>query len=60
MTTKVSSTETVSFPQHDWGIHKGEERELPADKDAQEAILAHPAIVEVGKQKVAEKTESKK
>lgn len=60
MSIKVSSTATISFPQYDWGIHKGEERELPADKDAQAAILAHPAIVEMGKQKTAEKAESKK
>lgn len=49
--TKVTSKNTISFPQFAWGIHAGDERELPSDKEAQEAILAHPDIEEVGKSK---------
>ncbi len=44
---KVVSRKTVHFPKFDWGIGKGEERELPTSKAAQEAILKHPAINEV-------------
>jgi len=43
---KVVSRKTVHFPEFNWGIGKGEERELPESKKAQEAILAHPAISE--------------
>lgn len=45
--TKVISTKDVHFPKWDWGINEGEVRELPADKEAQKAILAHPAISEL-------------
>lgn len=45
--TKVTSTKTIDFPDFNWGITAGEERELPVGKEAQEAILAHPCIVEV-------------
>lgn len=48
---KVTSNKTISFPQFVWGIHAGEERELPSDKEAQKAILAHADIEEVGKLK---------
>jgi len=44
---KVSSRKSVHFPQYNWGIRKGEERELPDDKAAQKNILAHSAISEV-------------
>lgn len=44
---KVTSTETVHFPKLSWGINAGETRELPADKDAQERILAEPGITPV-------------
>lgn len=43
---KVISTETIHFPSLDWGITAGEVKELPADPEAQKAILAHPAISE--------------
>ena len=45
---KVTSKKTISFSKINWGIHAGEERELPKEKKAQEIILAHPAITEVG------------
>ena len=48
---QVTSTKSVSFPSLDWGITAGEARDLPADKDAQKAILAHPSIKPV-KEKV--------
>ena len=51
---KVISTKSVSFPKLDWGITKGDIRELPADKDAQKVILAHPAISEVKETKSKE------
>ncbi len=50
----VTSKKTISFPQYSWGINENEERELPENKDAQKAILAHPLIEEVGKSKSRE------
>ena len=41
---KVTSKKSIDFPSLGWGITAGETKELPEDKDAQEAILAHPAI----------------
>lgn len=56
---KVTSTKTIDFPKFRWGITAGEERELPEAKEAQEAILAHPAISEVGgKSKSQERRET--
>lgn len=43
---KVISTETIHFPSLNWGIVAGETKELPADPEAQKAILANPAISE--------------
>lgn len=57
---KVTSTKTVDFPQFRWGIDAGAERELPEDKEAQEAILAHPAISSVTGKKNEPATEEKK
>lgn len=57
---KVKSTETLSFPQYDWGIHAGEELELPEGKEAQEAILAHPSIIAAGSKQAEKTAESKK
>ena len=54
---KVTSKKTISFSKLNWGINKGEERELPEDKEAQEIILAHKAISEVGKSKSQERRE---
>ena len=48
---KVTSTETLSFPQFNWGIHAGETRELPADKEAEKAILGHASISEAKESK---------
>lgn len=45
---KVTSTKTVSFSKIGWGIHAGETRDLPEEKEKQEVILAHPAISQVG------------
>ena len=57
--TKVTSHRTINFPKLDWSIEKGEEKELPEGKEAQEAILAHWAISEVGgKSKSQEKREA--
>ncbi len=56
--TKVTSLRTVEFPDLDWNIEKGEEKELPEGKEAQEAILAHWAISETdGKSKSQERRE---
>lgn len=52
---KVTSTETLHFPSLNWGITAGEERELPADKEAAAAILAHTSISEVGKKSKTQK-----
>lgn len=43
---KVISNRSVSFPSLGWGINAGEVKELPQDKEAQEAILARPFIQE--------------
>lgn len=62
---KVKSTKTIYFQKLNWGINAGAERELPEDKTAQEVILKHPAISEVGSSKsstslgTGEKDESK-
>ena len=48
---KVFSKKSVSFPKLSWGINAGKTRELPKDKKAREAILAHPAISECDKGK---------
>lgn len=45
---KVTSNKSVSFPKLNWGISKGEERELPEDKEAQARILSEDGIQEVG------------
>ena len=44
---KVTSTKNISFPKLNWGINKGEVRELPEEKDVAEIILANPVISEV-------------
>lgn len=41
---KVTSTQTVDFPSLGWGIHQGEERDLPDDADARATILSNPYI----------------
>lgn len=41
---KVTANRTVEFPKLGWTIGAGETRELPVDKDAQRAILAHRSI----------------
>lgn len=46
--SKVTSKRNLNFPKLNWGIEKGEEKELPQGKEAQEAVLAHWAISEVG------------
>lgn len=46
--SKVTSIRTLTFPKLKWSIEKGEEKELPEGKEAQEAVLAHFAISEVG------------
>jgi hypothetical protein len=48
---KITSTKSISFPKFDWGITAGDVRELPADKEAQKIILAHPAIADARKEK---------
>ncbi len=46
---KVKSTKNLSFPKLNWGINKGQERELPKDEKEKEIILNHPAISKVVK-----------
>jgi hypothetical protein len=43
----VTSTHSVEFPKLAWAITAGEVVELPADKEAQAQILAHPDITPV-------------
>lgn len=40
----VTSTQTIDFPSFGWGIHAGEERELPENADARKEILSNPHI----------------
>ena len=42
--TLVTSTKTVDFPDLNWGINKGETRELPVEKSSQEIILSKDYI----------------
>lgn len=56
---KVTSTKSVSFPKFDWGITAGEIRDLPEDKDAQDVILAHPAITKADAPKSKSDTKDK-
>ena len=51
---KVKSTKSISFPKLGWGITAGEEKELPAEKEAQERILQEPEITPVGETKKVE------
>ena len=44
---KVTTTKSVHFPKLNWGITAGTVRDLPEDKAAQDAILAHGAISRV-------------
>jgi hypothetical protein len=44
---QVTAKKSVSFPKLHWGITAGQVRDLPEDKDAQQQILAHNAIVKV-------------
>lgn len=46
---KVTSTRDLDFPSLNWGIRKGETRDLPEDKEAQKAILASRFISKEGK-----------
>jgi hypothetical protein len=45
---QVTATKSVHFPKLNWGISAGQERELPADKAAQDVILAHGSISRIG------------
>ncbi len=40
----VTSSRDIDFPSLGWGISAGETRELPADPDAQAAILSNTYI----------------
>ena len=40
----VTSSKTLDFPSLGWGIHAGEIRDLPADKDAADLILKNHYI----------------
>ncbi len=53
----VTSKKTIDFPSLNWGITKGDKRELPKDKEAQKIILAHPVISEVKEDTIAAKDE---
>lgn len=44
-TIEVTSFRTVEFPKLNFSIRKGETKELPKDKEAQDVILAHPHII---------------
>lgn len=57
MSTKVISHKSISFPKFAWGISAGVERELPENKEHQDAILSHPDIELVGAPKAQKKVE---
>lgn len=41
---RVTSTMTVDFPSLGWGIHEGEERDLPVEVASQNEILSKEFI----------------
>ena len=45
---KVTSRKTINFPKFGFGLKAGEEKELPENKEAQEAILENHYITKVG------------
>lgn len=45
--TKVTSTKSITFPKLKWSITKGETKDLPEEKEAQERILAEAEITKV-------------
>lgn len=47
MSIKVTSFKTVDFPSLGWSISKGETKELPADKEKADTILASKHIIKV-------------
>lgn len=40
----VTSEKTIDFPSLNWGINKGEQRQLPVEASAQAIILANENI----------------
>lgn len=51
---RVTASKSVDFPSLGWGITAGDTRELPEDKDAQKAILDHPAISKTKKETISD------
>jgi len=45
----VTSKKTIDFPSIGWGIHEGEERELPVEVESQKIILANQNITLINK-----------
>lgn len=56
---KVTSKESIHFPSLNWGITAGEVKELPADKEAQAVILAHPMISKANEKEKVEQINNK-
>ena len=46
---KITSRKNVDFPKLGFSIKKGETKDAPKDKKAQEAVLSSRFISEVGK-----------
>lgn len=44
---KVTSKKNISFPKLNWGINKGEEKELPNDENKQKKILKNKKIIKI-------------
>jgi len=46
---KITSRKDVSFPKLGFSIKRGETKDAPKDKKAQEAVLSNRYISEIGK-----------
>lgn len=49
---KITSNKTINFPSLGFGIKKGEVKNAPKDKKAQEAILSNRHIFEAKKKDI--------
>ena len=52
---KITSNKTIDFPSLGFGIRKGETKDAPKDKKAQEAVLSNRHISEVKAENKSEK-----
>lgn len=56
---KVTSSKNATFPKFGWSIGKGETKDLPSGKEAEEAICSRIFITKVGSEKKETKSDDK-